>query len=329
MSEFVKWRSINKFADAYKMAMKHRVTKVKLGTKIKLHGTNGGIRLTSDGMVAQKRTSDVFTDSDNAGFANWVATLGRKEVNIDYFRDIIVYGEWAGKGVQKTDAVSETPKTFYAFSLFNTKTGAYMNDPTVINAFLGKVFTDESLEKMRVVPWFEVIDFDFSNFNETQSVIDKLVAQVDEIAKTDPYIKTEWGVEGPGEGLVGYFEAMQAWDGTELDPEIRQDYLFKVKSEAHAVQKGPRNKVGIQKPEGVDEFITTFFTEQRFRQMLDEHLDGVADIKKTGVFMKAVMSDVHKESVNEIEAADFEWKIVPKFATQSVREWFLKESEKL
>ncbi len=62
--------------------------------------------------------------------------------------------------------------------------------------------------------------------------------------------------------------------------------------------------------------------------MLNE-IGGKAEPKKTGEFLKAVMSDVHKESQNEIDLADFEWKTVTKYAVPVVKEWWFKECNKL
>ncbi len=331
MSEFKKWTSINKFADAYKMAQKFRIGKVTVGLKIKLHGTNAALRLEKDGIVAQKRSSDIPAGSDNAGFRAWSEKLVRNDCCIDYYQDMIIYGEWAGKGVQKTDAVSLAPKTFYVFSVYNARNGNYLHEPRSIQDFLCKVFTEESRNEMRVVPWFTVKQkFSFADQSEAQEFIDVAVQEVDKIAALDPYIKELWDIEGPGEGLVGTILEMHQHDGTEITPEFHMDYMFKIKTLEHSVQKNKnRAATGIQKPEGVDDFIDMFFTEQRFQQMLDEHCDGEADRKKTGIFMKAVMSDVHKESVNEIEAADFEFKVVPKFATNMVRDWFFKKCDEI
>lgn len=332
MSNFKKWNSINKFSDAYHMAQKQRIGDVVMGLKIKLHGTNAGIRLEDGGvLVAQKRTSDVHVGKDNAGFATWVATLKRNSCCVEYFKDFVIHGEWAGQGVQSGDAVTQTPKAFYVFAVENVTSGFKVYDPVTIVDFLRKIFTVESLENIHIIPWFgEYITFNFLDQKSAQDVIDLVLGYVDAIAECDPYIKSLYDVEGPGEGLVGYFLDMIYQDGTQVDPQYFDDYMFKVKSIAHSIQKNKvRNKTGPEKAEGIDEFIEMFFTENRFQQMLDEHCDGVADKKNTGVFMKAVMGDVHKESVNEIEVADFEWKDVPKFAMTSVRQWFFDQCDKL
>jgi hypothetical protein len=109
-----------------------------------------------------------------------------------------------------------------------------------------------------------------------------------------------------------------------------RDWMFKVKSEAHTINKSKkRDHVAPEKPEGIEEFIDQFFTENRFQQMLTEACGGVADRKQTGTFLKAVMSDVHKESINEIQLAEFEWKDVAKYAVNKTRIWLFDESDKL
>jgi hypothetical protein len=121
----------------------------------------------------------------------------------------------------------------------------------------------------------------------------------------------------------------QSFDGAELEHYAVFDYIFKAKTEAHSVQKTKkRNHVAPERPEGIDDFIKMFYTEQRFQQMLDE-IGGEATRAKTGEFLKAVMSDVHKESKEEIALASFEWKDVPKYAAPVVKTWWFKECDKL
>jgi hypothetical protein len=71
-----------------------------------------------------------------------------------------------------------------------------------------------------------------------------------------------------------------------------------------------------------------FFTEARFEQMLRQ-IGGRAEKEKTGQFMKAVMSDVHKESQQEILISDFEWKDVPKYAAPVVKQWWFAKCNQL
>lgn len=329
MPEFRKWKSINKFSDAYAKAQKFGVKEFVYRGKIKLHGTNSGIHIENGEVYPQKRTDFITVDNDNCGFAKFVSGLDI----FDKKQNIIVYGEWAGPGVQKTDAVTQlSTKAFFVFSVYDLMTGQTIFEPTEIRDLLEPVFGDDFKEQeIYVLPWqAEEIEIDFSNQKDCQRFVDNIMKKVDGvISKEDPYIKSVFDVSGPGEGLVMYPIEGRLIDGTELTHDIVFDYIFKAKTEAHSVQKTKkRNHVAPERPEGIDDFIEMFYTEQRFEQMLVE-IGGEATRAKTGEFLKAVMSDVHKESKEEIALASFEWKDVPKYAAPVVKTWWFKKCDKL
>ena len=64
------------------------------------------------------------------------------------------------------------------------------------------------------------------------------------------------------------------------------------------------------------------------KQALNE-LGGKAQRVDTGAFLKAVMSDVYKESKQEILIADFEWKDVPKYAAPVAKAWWFAKCDEL
>lgn len=336
---FRKWKSIDKFSDAYKLSQRYGVTKLTYNAKIKLHGTNAGIRIMPDGSLqAQKRSSDISVGNDNAGFAAFVDKLVHDEEYCKTWpqmNGVIFYGEWAGKGVQAGDAVSQTDKAFYIFSIYAPALNKVITDPVEIYIIAMAVFENLSDQKILILPWHYEEDLEVNMLDqaEAQKFVDKITADVDAIGEEDPYIRTLYGVSGPGEGLVFYCESITTGldgllDGDQLN-EMLMGYMFKHKTEAHSVNKSKkRNHVAPEKPEGVEDFIDMFVTEARMNQMIADHNIEV-DRKNTGVFLKAVMSDIHKESQNEIEAADFEWKVVPKYASPRIRAWWFAMCDKL
>jgi len=330
MTEFTKWRSIDKFSDAFKLMTKQQVKRVQANAKIKLHGTNAGIRLVDRVSVrAQKRSSDIWPDSDNAGFARWVHDNVNRRYTPLKNDGTVFFGEWAGKGVQKEDAVSQCPKGFYIFSV-RLNTGKEICDPEMIQELVNVCFEKETADLFHIVPWFysDHMEFDATNHKEAQAFIDGLVADVDKIGEQDPYILEVHGVDGSGEGLVGYVLEMDTFEGP-VEEEFLYDYLFKVKTTSHMVQKQKnRANIGVEKPEGVDDFVETFVTEPRCEQMLAQ-IGGVPDRKRTGEFLKAIMSDIHKESQNEIVIADFEFKDAAKYVQNAAKTWWFKKCDEL
>ena len=315
---FKKWTSIEKFSDVVHTARLYDVTNTTFRGKIKLHGTCAGIRFEDGKLVPQKRTSDIDleNETDNAGFARW---LEKVQCTITKnLEGLLIHGEWAGPGVQKGDAVASIPsKKFFVFS-------AEYNDVLVTKPKNLQTIVDQAFgshEDIYVLPWLtDEMTVNLMSDTDCQQFLDKIVDYVDnEIGKEDPYIKETFGVSGSGEGIVFY--------GVDDDKEQwRKDYLFKVKTKAHTVVKEKARRETKPKPEGIDEFVETFFTENRFAQILNEQFDGKADIKQTGQFIGAVMQDVKKESVNELDAAEFDWKAVTKHGSQPIRAWFIDEA---
>lgn len=312
---FKKWPSIDKFSDVYFTANRYNVSNVGYKFKIKLHGTNAGIRIEDGQLFAQKRSGDITVGDDNAGFAAWVNTLNNIAESSE---GIIFYGEWAGSGVQTSDAITQIgTKKFFVFAYEDTLLDEYQYEPDVIAARVNAVFGDHP--DIYVIPWLyeDTMKLNFLQQESAQEFIDQVMKTVDAIAAEDPYVKQMFNVSGPGEGVVGY----------PVEIENTGNYLFKAKSEAHTINKSKvRNHVAPEKPAGVDEFVDMFFTEGRFDQMLNEHLNGVADIKKTGDFLKAVMSDVYKESTHELELAEFDWKVASKYGITKTKSWFMNKA---
>jgi hypothetical protein len=332
---FQKWPSIGKFSDVYHMASRRQTADVTLRGKIKLHGTNAAIRVENKGQLyGQKRTSDVVVGDDNAGFAQWLSTIAPLNILWDGW---IFCGEWAGPGVQSGDAVAQIgSKKFFVFAVGTigsfevvengekvTRDGIVniVIEPKLIQQMVDEAFPDQT--DIIVLPWYtESITINMMDQDAAQQFITDATKLVDDVVGVeDPFIKETFGVSGPGEGIVYYaIDKPTEW----------REWMFKVKSEAHTVNKSKnRDHVAPEKPEGMDEFVDMFFTEGRFQQMLDEALGGVADRKKTGDFLKAVMSDVSKESVNELELADFDWKDVSKYGVQKTRLWLFNKADEL
>lgn len=326
MATFRKWKSINKFSDAFIKAQKFQISKFAYRGKIKLHGTNAGILFENGEVYPQKRSDFITVWDDNCGFAKFVSEL---DINVPD-TNMIFYGEWAGPGVQKSDAVAMIDqKSFFVFSVYDLQNEVMIIEPSEIKEIVDDAFGDH--KQIFVIPWYsDEVEIDFSLQGSCQRFIDGVMNEVDNvIAKKDPYIESVFGVDGPGEGLVYYGIHAQRIDGTTVDQDLLLGYIFKAKTEVHSVQKSKkRNHVAPEKPDGIDDFIDMFFTEQRFEQMLRQ-IGGKATKEKTGQFMKAVMSDVYKESQQEVLLADFEWKDVPKYAAPKAKTWWFAECDRL
>ena len=337
MSKFVKWNDLNSFHEVVKSLGHNRLHQVivandyriKYGLKIKLHGTNAAVRIDPDSKVtAQKRSSDIPGNSDNAGFRAWV------EANESYFSGlsksdatIIVYGEWAGPGVQSNVAVSSIPtKHFFVFALDSHKdNGEYCRliCPDHIEAVLGL----EAPDTVIVIPWHDTVTIDFVSKTETEKTLSALNKATEEVGLVDPFIKELFDVEGHGEGFVCYpflgSKPGVAYLGNEI--EHFSHFNFKAKSEHHRVNK---TKAAVnfdpEKFANKNRFADAFCTEQRMEQGWQAFADEstVRSMKETPNFIKWVCSDVFKESETERAENETPWNELSKVVAARAAIWY-------
>lgn len=300
---FKKFPSIEQLHSVAKLALKQgRTGDIKYVAKIKLHGTNACVRIEPDGSVhAQKRSGDCTPEHDNAGFAAWL------EDKKDFFRvqygetltPRYLYGEWAGEGIQKGDAVGKAPKCFYPF-MYQRGTLTLLGDE------------DYPFDDIKPVPIFKEYTVNFFDKEKMDAFVAEVTKDVDAIGECDPFIKELYGIEGPGEGLVFYPEPFDS------------DYMFKVKTQAHMNNKRLDKAVVSFTPEQVkhiDDFCAKYVTTSRLEQGVTE--TGEIDIKKTGMYVGWVCKDVLKESKDEL--GDLEWKPCAAVITRMAREYYFKQ----
>lgn len=305
--EFKKFTSIGKFADTWIQMQKQEINTLTFRSKIKLHGTNAGVRIQDGEVAFQKRTGDVTILSDNAGFASWASTV---EWNTE--KDCVIYGEWAGPGVQKSDAICLIPEKM--FFVYAVAVGEYMvTEPTIISEYVP--FHD----RIKVLPWFDE-PTTISNVNEAKAFAETLDKKVQAIGDEDPYVKEMFNISGAGEGLVvcPYVDAI-----TTVESWLYNTFVFKVKSEAHLVQKtkSPNASVYIEIPGSVFEFCDQFVTDNRCEQMVTEHLDGSYAPQGIATFLKELQLDILKESKNEFAELGVDWKMVSKEISKRAVKW--------
>lgn len=322
MSEFRKWTSIDKFSDVWNTMTKYLTPPVFYREKIKLHGTNAAIRWENGVATGQKRTSDVTVKHDNEGFAAWLESIDFASIVSESVKntDFVVFGECAGKGIQKKDAITRIDrKAFFAFSVLLLDDETLIVEPTEIQKFV------PIRDDIFVLPWFsDSVRSVHSNDVETaRRYSEYLNSEVDKIGQLDLYVLENFGVEGSGEGLVAY--PLTSAVAHSIPYEFFRTFTFKVKTESHGVQK-VKNKAGhiVEVPGEVSAFVEMFATETRFQQIVNDHLDGVVSAQKTGDFLKALAFDIMKESKLELEKSGLEWKDVVKKVNMKAVAWYKK-----
>lgn len=284
---------------------------------VKLHGTNASIVLDSEGnYYCQSRNRIITPDSDNAGFAEWAHQPNVKEfitevVTKGLFKSgdmekIVIYGEWAGKGIQSNVALSEVDRFF---SPFECK--VFIKDlPTPVKVY-GEFLNKLTNKGLRIFSIDEFGEYHLSiDFNQPELSQQQLVELVNDVETSCPAGKY-FGVDGIGEGLV--FR------------DLSGDLRFKVKGEKHSVTKVKTlAPVDIEKYEKSQQFVEYAVTENRFLQGIEylrEHNIDI-DVKSTGQFLKWVCSDVAKEE-GDLIAKSLDKKAVFKSVQNKARSWFI------
>lgn len=279
--------------------------------KIKLHGTNAAIRFAPDGSwTAQSRNRILTADYDNAGFYAWVdANVSNGNLNVLKYlagcaqKIITVYGEWCGSNIQTNVALTGLPN-FLAVFAFDYEGDLTIFEPSWINRLVGQI------PDVYILPWHtESLVVDPFGGDATQAAIDAMNKYVYAIEEVDPWVEENFGVRGPGEGLV-FYEIPKvgncAWKFSEIPLK-----LFKAKGEDFRTVKS-RNPVQmrVSHATGVQDFVEMVVTPARLRQGVQEGASGELDIRQTGPFLKWIANDIIKECGPEMEESGLVWKDV-------------------
>lgn len=313
---FVKYPSIESFSHTVKYAHKFGVGDVVYSGKIKLHGTNGGIRVTKDTVVAQSRGRDLFIDLDNAGFALWVESSKSKWQEAfapfdGFYESVTFFGEWAGKGIQQSDAVTKLDsKYFFVFAII-------ADNDVFVDSYTIQSLTPDLFDVLVLPNLVEPFVLPFSNTAAVNTIVEGINKLVLEVGEQDPFIHEIFGVSGIGEGVV-----YTPYSTTPIDRDTYSALTFKAKSEAHRVNKSKDAAKSVMEiPASVDEFVTKFVTEPRLRQAVSE-IGGDIDKTRIGEFLKWVQQDIIKEGATELSEMGVDWKVVSGRVSKAAVAWF-------
>lgn len=282
--------------------------------KIKLHGTNAGIRVSANGTACvQSRTQDLDLDQDIDGLAAWFAPQAALWARAAICQTLIFFGEWAGPGIKKGDAIQLTDKKrFFIFALGvgeaphhqdpeRTTPAWIITDPAAIEAALPDGI---DRDQIRVLPWEdeEPMVFDFADETRLAATLEMLNESVEAVAERDPYVSRVFGIKKNGEGFV--LVPVSSEPG-QLSCERYARRAFKAKTEKHRVRKQARAASAIEPlPETATALVETFCTPARVEQAIDEACGGDADIRLTGKVIGWVTADIAKEAGPEIAALE-------------------------
>lgn len=311
-----------------------RDTNCFFANDILVHNSNGSVAGNNiEGIWAQSKENIVTPTFDNAGFAFFV------ESKKDIFNDLInqvsnkeqidlnsntvtIYGEWAGKGIQKNVAIANIPKSFFIFGVkispFEIEGAikqpeAYWVDSDYLRSPENNIYNIEDFETFEV----EV------DFNVPQLSINKIIDMTLKVEEECPVGKA-FGFTGIGEGIVFSYKSPEG-----------VVYRFKSKGELHANSKVKTLKpVDDERINHILKVVQQITPAWRLEQMLNETFDllngNMLDVKKLGVFIKAVMNDIIKEEMDVLTENNVEPKEIGKYVSDIARTFYFdKEREQI
>jgi len=293
---------------------------------VKLHGTNAGVSYnTTDGFWIQSRQNIITMEHDNAGFAFFVEShknIFQTMLNAIIFKENIdpsiytttIYGEWAGKGIQKGVGISQVEKSFFIFGVKVSN----LNDEEFVSYWIDSSKLHCPSYRIYNVEDFETYSVDV-DFNNPQLAQNKFIEITEKVEKECPVARALGIENGVGEGVVwsAYYE------GSNL--------RFKVKGEKHSVTRVKTlAKVDTEKITSIQAFVEYAVTENRLQQAIQEVFgEGDLSITKMGDVIRWVIKDIVEEEMDTLVENNLIPKDINKYISFKVREMMLVELERV
>ncbi len=287
-----------------------------IGT-VKLHGTQGCVNFNpKEGYWCQSRENIITPTKDNSGFAFFATNRPCFEEffkklfadnNLDNTHTTSIFGEFVGKGVQKSVAISEIEKAFFVFGAKVSKE----SDPEFVNYWVDHTFIKSPEDRIYNISDYKKYEIEI-DFNRPGDFSEQLEAIATSIGDECPVAK-EFGIQGLGEGCVFLSEYED------------NRYLFKVKDSRHSVVKtSTPTSIAPEVLESIEKFVDYAVTENRLNQALSVVCPKPEDIdvRKTGEVIKWMLQDIIKEEMDTLKASGLEPKQVNPSISNRVRKMF-------
>ena len=296
---------------------------ISLTGTVKLHGTHADIvfaSATSEGYRLQSRNKrDLYPGKeDNAGYASYVESIGKQRIlnlrekivaryrelnpEVPVEGEVILAGEWCGKGIQKGVGIAEIPPFLVIISIS-------INNEWVQDSKYEDIHDEEA----------RIFNISRAGFYHHELRLDDVQASevaikqwVDAVDKECPFAKA-LGVTGRGEGIV--------WKADHLCGNAT--FWFKSKADAHAVShsdKLPPSAVDLANKERVANFAKAIVTEVRMEQ--GWQLLEKKEASHTGQFLSWVTKDCFEEEQREMEQLSISRNQLKPAIIQIAKAWF-------
>ncbi len=297
----------------------------------KIHGTNAAVCYNSETeFYVQSRKNIITVDKDNAACAfhatqnqiEWMKIINSlatfHSINLDT-HIISIFFEWSGGNIQKLSAVTGLDKRAFIFPYF--KVSPLVQDEEDPESAIWLSTKSEHNWNANIYNITCYSKFPITiNFNTPLLSQNSMIKTIEEDIEPNSPIGDYFGIQGNvGEGIVYFFEYQDII------------YRFKVKGEKHSVSKVKTLKpVDDIKEQAKIDFANYACNPDRLEQAWQtvfglNHELLEPDIKATGNFLRAVITDVHKEESDILASKNLEPKDVNSTISKLARQWFMQE----
>jgi hypothetical protein len=244
---------------------------------VKIHGTNSAVGKVGGKIFYQSRNRILTPEKDNFGFARAMSKIDWESKIPEGY---IVYGEWAGKGIQKKVGISKLPKTFYPFMTYRVETETWEQLAPCSG------YSCEGVDAEALTIPYMTVTIDAANRNAVGQQIQEATLEVEQRCP----VAFAQGVDGVGEGLV-----FRPCVDTHGNIAYESETWFKSKGGEHSDQdpKMPNQKTSCP----VSEAFLIPLIEARGVQGLQylQEMNHRVDMSSTGEFIKWMMGDINDE----------------------------------
>ena len=273
---------------------------LRIHERLKVEGRHPKKEVKTSTIPDDDITKKLSVDSDRRP-----TSAGAEHVERTGWENIMIVGEWAGKGIQKSVGVCNLERFF---TIFNIRIGTNWQDL--------RKYKSISLPTHRI---FNICDFptypltidltDLTDVDRAEKQLTKMVERIDKECPVSAY----FGVKGTGEGLVFTYHPPEPSGVL---------YHFKVKGESHAVVNKDRvDNVPKEKAARINAFVEYAVTEARLDQGL-EYLKEMlipVEAESTGEYIKWVAGDILKEESDKLEEMDLNERDITSKLSKAIR----------
>lgn len=292
--------------------MKNERYKLGIIGTVKLHGTNGSVQFPEN--IPFSRNNGLNIGNDNFGFAKFhddnknnfldiYKYILTQYPHIPLSANIIIYGEWAGKGIQQDVAISLLPRKFYIFNILVEEadgTKYWLKEFKIAKVC-------EDIVSIRDYGSF-YLSYDPNDPDELVPTLEALTAEIER----ECLVAKHQGVSGTGEGIV--------WTAYFNNGEM---FNFKIKGAKHCTNTKKRKLLSTpENIEDIKELAELVVTEERLSQIFNQLEYSRKDI---GKFIKDVMDDVFSEESDVIENSSISKETLAPQMVKIIKNYILKK----